>query len=89
MFLQSNGKDGRPREIKVYRLLCPIRSHSYTNKGAPTGALDSSNSNNILHLFRELVDKFSISIIISTHDYHVAEVSDRQIKMLDGELYEA
>jgi len=55
----------------------------------PTGALDSSNSNNILHLFRELVDKFSISIIISTHDYHVAEVSDRQIKMLDGELYEA
>ena len=54
----------------------------------PTGALDSSNSNNILHLFRELVDKFSISIIISTHDYHVAEVSDRQIKMLDGELYE-
>lgn len=55
----------------------------------PTGALDSSNSNNILHLFRELVDKFSISIIISTHDYHVSEVSDRQIKMLDGELYEA
>ena len=55
----------------------------------PTGALDSFNSNNILHLFRELVDKFSISIIISTHDYHVSEVSDRQIKMLDGELYEA
>ena len=55
----------------------------------PTGALDSSNSDNILRLFRELVDKFSISIIISTHDCHVSEVSDRQIKMLDGELYEA
>lgn len=55
----------------------------------PTGALDSSNSNNILRLFRELVNNFSISIIISTHDYHVSEVSDRQIKMLDGELYEA
>ena len=55
----------------------------------PTGALDSSNSNNILRLFRELVNKFSISIIISTHDCHVSEVSDRQIKMLDGELYEA
>ena len=55
----------------------------------PTGALDSSNSDNILRLFRELVDKFSISIIISTHDCNVSEVSDRQIKMLDGELYEA
>ena len=55
----------------------------------PTGALDSSNSNNILRLFRELVNNFSISIIISTHDCHVSEVSDRRIKMLDGELYEA
>lgn len=54
----------------------------------PTGALDSSNSDNILHLFRDMVNKFKISIIISTHDHHVSEVSDRQIKMLDGELYE-
>lgn len=78
---------GEKQRAAIARVL--INSPKVLIADEPTGALDSFNSNNILNLFRDMVNKFKISIIISTHDYHVSEVSDRQIKMLDGELYEA
>ncbi len=78
---------GEKQRAAIARAL--INSPKVLIADEPTGALDSFNSNNILNLFRDMVNKFKISIIISTHDYHVSEVSDRQIKMLDGELYEA
>lgn len=51
----------------------------------PTGALDSATGNDIMALFRELHDD-GRTIIMVTHDEHVANVCARRITLADGEI---
>jgi putative ABC transport system ATP-binding protein len=51
----------------------------------PTGNLDSTTGQSILALFDELHDR-GVTIVIITHDQHVAERMPRQIAMLDGHI---
>ncbi|HMB57621.1 MAG TPA: ABC transporter ATP-binding protein [Arenimonas sp.] len=53
----------------------------------PTGALDSRTGEEILTLFKQLRDD-GHTIILITHDAHVAEHADRTCVMRDGELHE-
>jgi len=50
----------------------------------PTGALDSQISQDIMNLFIELNQQQGITVIIITHDPHVAEQCQRQIIIKDG-----
>jgi putative ABC transport system ATP-binding protein len=52
----------------------------------PTGNLDSKTSATIMELLTELNQKQKITIIIVTHDDHVAGYSNRLIKLMDGEI---
>ena len=49
----------------------------------PTGALDSKTSEEILKLFQEL-NKQGVTVIIVTHDNHVAQSCRRILRMSDG-----
>lgn len=51
----------------------------------PTGALDSATGHDIMALFRELHDD-GRTIIMVTHDEHVANVCARRITLADGEI---
>jgi putative ABC transport system ATP-binding protein len=53
----------------------------------PTGALDSRTSEEILDLFAELNTK-GVTVIIVTHDQHVASKCKRILRMTDGNLIE-
>jgi putative ABC transport system ATP-binding protein len=50
----------------------------------PTGNLDSSNSQRITKLLRDLVDKQQQTIVMVTHDASVAALADRVIHVVDG-----
>ncbi len=50
----------------------------------PTGALDSKNSEIVLHMFQELNRKFKQTIILVTHNPELAAYTDRLIEMRDG-----
>ncbi len=53
----------------------------------PTGALDSKTGEEILSLFKQLRDD-GHTVILITHDAHVAAHADRTYVMRDGELHE-
>jgi putative ABC transport system ATP-binding protein len=54
----------------------------------PTGALDSAGGLEVLELFRRLHGSGQ-SILLVTHDQHVAEAADRIVGMRDGRIEEA
>ena len=52
----------------------------------PTGNLDSTNSQNIVEILRQLAHENNRCVIIVTHDPAVAEAADVVLKMKDGNL---
>ncbi len=53
----------------------------------PTGALDSATGKEVLKLFDQL-HEMGNTIVMITHDLHVASYAKRVIKIVDGELFE-
>ncbi|MGI9506349.1 MAG: ABC transporter ATP-binding protein [Geminicoccaceae bacterium] len=52
----------------------------------PTGNLDSASSEQVLEIFRKLVDETGRAIVMVTHDLDLAARTDRQITIIDGRL---
>lgn len=52
----------------------------------PTGALDTASGLAVMKLFRELVDKEGITIVMTTHDPNLMQLGDMVYEMEDGEL---
>jgi lipoprotein-releasing system ATP-binding protein len=50
----------------------------------PTGNLDSTTTENVYNLLREINEKFGTTFIVITHDRHIAEKADRIIEIADG-----
>jgi len=54
----------------------------------PTGNLDSASADLILTLFRRIREERRVTIVLVTHDAHVAAAADRMIQMRDGRVVE-
>lgn len=52
----------------------------------PTGALDSENSEQVVGLLRHINETMGTTIIIVTHDMHVADSTDRIVRMENGRI---
>lgn len=52
----------------------------------PTGAVDSKTSAQILELFKKLNREKGITILIVTHDMHLASCVDRVVEISDGKI---
>jgi putative ABC transport system ATP-binding protein len=52
----------------------------------PTGEIDRSTSNKILKIFKNLIEKTDITIILVTHDPKVASHAHRRIIIEDGRI---
>ncbi len=52
----------------------------------PTGSLDRKTGVTILELFRELNEAEGITLIMVTHEEHIARMSHRILRLEDGEL---
>jgi len=50
----------------------------------PTGNLDSKTSKEVLQMFKQLNEEEEITIILVTHDSHVAATARRAIRISDG-----
>ena len=61
-----------------------INSPSVILADEPSGSLDTKNKEELHRLFFDLRDQLGQTIIIVTHDKHLASISDRIIEMQDG-----
>ena len=52
----------------------------------PTGSLDSENSRNLTNVLFELGRDRNTTIVIVTHDLDIAEMTERTITLVDGEI---
>jgi putative ABC transport system ATP-binding protein len=52
----------------------------------PTGNLDSKTGQGILDLLREAVAAQGVTLVLVTHDLHVASAADRIVHMRDGRI---
>mgnify|MGYP002975060656 FL=1 len=52
----------------------------------PTGALDSESGLRVMQLFRNLIEKESVTIVMTTHDPNLMELGDVVYELEDGEI---
>ena len=52
----------------------------------PTAELDTKSGLKIVNLFRHLVDEENMTIVMTTHDPSMIELSDDVIKLEDGRV---
>ena len=55
----------------------------------PTGNLDTHSSEQVLGIFRRLVDETGRAIVMVTHDMALAARADRNIRIVDGRIVDA
>ncbi len=75
---------GEKQRIAIARAL--INDPLVVFADEPTGSLDSQNQEELHKLFFKLRDEFNQTFVIVTHDLHLAHLSDREIKMKDGNI---
>lgn len=52
----------------------------------PTGALDTASGITVMKLFKEIIEKEGITIVMTTHDPNLMQMGDRVYEMEDGEI---
>jgi putative ABC transport system ATP-binding protein len=50
----------------------------------PTGNLDAANAENVLEIFRRIVEERLTTLVVVTHSVEVAETAERRIHLRDG-----
>ena len=73
---------GEQQRVAIARAL--INSPAVLLADEPSGNLDSHNRDEIHRLFFDLRDRLGQTIVVVTHDEHLASMADRRITMSDG-----
>ena len=73
---------GEQARVAISRAL--VHSPKLVLADEPTAELDSKTSFRVVDLFRELVDKQGLTIVMTTHDVNIMDVADTIYTMEDG-----
>ena len=73
---------GQRQRVAIARAL--VNKPSLILADEPTGNLDTSTEKEIMSLLRDMREQYQPTIIIVTHDEHVALYADRIITLFDG-----
>lgn len=75
---------GQQQRVAIARAL--VNDPSLVLADEPTGNLDSRTGAEILELIRRLRDERGVTVVIATHDPHIASQCDRLIRLQDGRI---
>ena len=82
-FFPNQLSGGQRQRVAIARVLASQAKIILADE--PTGALDKENSQNILKIFKQLQHQ-GLTIIMVTHDEHIALQSDYMIRMDKGRV---
>jgi lipoprotein-releasing system ATP-binding protein len=54
----------------------------------PTGNLDSKNAQQVFDIFKRLAEQNGQTVIVVTHEAHLAQQTHRRIRLIDGRITE-
>lgn len=75
--------------IKIYVKYVKNNRDFYTTKmNLPTGNLDSKSGGEVMKMLCDLRAKMKKTLIVITHDPHIAEMAERRFTIIDGVLSE-
>ncbi|MDO5602193.1 MAG: ABC transporter ATP-binding protein [Oscillospiraceae bacterium] len=83
-FLPNQLSGGQQQRVSIGRAL--IASPALVLADEPTGNLDSKNSGEIIALLKAFHQEYNATILLITHDEHIALQTDRIIAMEDGRI---
>lgn len=75
---------GQQQRVAIARALA--NNPKFLLLDEPTGNVDSKTANEVLTLIRKLNVENNVSIIMVTHDQHLAREAKRTVQMFDGEM---
>ena len=73
---------GEKQRVAIARALA--NSPSYLLMDEPTGNIDSKTANEIIGLIKRLNEEKGVTIVMVTHDQHLAGETKRTVQMFDG-----
>ena len=75
---------GEKQRIAVARAL--VNDPAVVLADEPSGSLDTQNKEDLHQLFFDLRDRLGQTFVIVTHDEKLAQLTDRTIHLVDGQL---
>ena len=76
---------GQQQRVGIARALAVNPSIIFADE--PTGNLDSKTTMEILKLMRRIVREQNQTLVMVTHDNHLASYADRQFHIVDGRIF--
>ncbi len=80
----TNLSGGQQQRVAIARAL--INDPTILLGDEPTGNLDSESTDQVYGLFRKINEELGTTLIIVTHNDHIAAKSDRVIELADGRI---
>jgi ABC-type lipoprotein export system ATPase subunit len=78
---------GQQQRVAIARAIANIPRLVFADE--PTGELDSTTGAQILALFREIVDREQVTLLVTSHDARVDEYADTVLQLYDGRIVDA
>ena len=75
---------GQQQRVGIARAL--VTNPDIVFADEPTGNLDSSTSDEVMHMIVDTLRKHNRTLVMVTHDPNMAEYADRVIHLLDGRI---
>jgi len=83
-YFPSQLSGGELQRVSIARALCKEPTLMLCDE--PTGALDSETGKMIFKLLKLMVKKYHTTVIVVTHNESIASISDKVIRLKDGEI---